>query len=82
MKTTGILMPSDNLGGENFWQLTWLYVKNIAPSLQSEVFSEQFSFKKKVFSEQELEQVRAKHQKTTGVPFKDGAVLFPSKETI
>ncbi|KAK8586829.1 hypothetical protein V6N13_085849 [Hibiscus sabdariffa] len=70
MKTTGILMPSDNLGGESFWQLTWLHVKNIAPSLQS-----------KVFSEQELEQVRAKHQKTTGVPSKDGAVLIPAKET-
>ncbi|KAL4352052.1 hypothetical protein GQ457_06G042160 [Hibiscus cannabinus] len=70
MKTTGILMPSDNLGGESFWQLTWLHVKNIAPSLQSEVFSEQ-----------ELEQVRAKHQKKTGIPSKDGAVLIPSKET-
>ncbi|KAE8724843.1 ARF guanine-nucleotide exchange factor GNL1 [Hibiscus syriacus] len=41
MKTTGVLVPSDDLGGESFWQLTWLHVKNIAPSLQSEVFTEQ-----------------------------------------
>ncbi|GMI99253.1 ENDOPLASMIC RETICULUM MORPHOLOGY 1, GNOM-like 1 [Hibiscus trionum] len=70
MKTIGVLMPSDDLGGESFWQLTWLHVKNIAPSLQSEVFSEQ-----------ELQQVRAKHQKATVVPLKDGAVLIPTNET-
>ncbi|PPD87117.1 hypothetical protein GOBAR_DD15952 [Gossypium barbadense] len=70
MKTTGILVPSDDLGGESFWQLTWLHVKNIVPSLQSEVFSEQ-----------ELEQVQGKHQKKTGIPSTDGAVLVPSNET-
>ncbi|XWS40913.1 hypothetical protein CRYUN_Cryun17cG0037000 [Craigia yunnanensis] len=70
MKTTGILMPSDDVGGDSFWQLTWLHVKNIVPSLQSEVFSEQ-----------ELEQMQAKHKKTAGIPVTDGAVLVPSNET-
>ncbi|TYG52294.1 hypothetical protein ES288_D09G015000v1 [Gossypium darwinii] len=70
MKTTGILVPSDDLGGESFWQLTWLHVKNIVPSLQSEVFSEQ-----------ELEQLQGKHLKKTGIPSTDGAVLVPSNET-
>ncbi|XP_022739319.1 ARF guanine-nucleotide exchange factor GNOM-like isoform X2 [Durio zibethinus] len=70
MKTTGILMPSDDIGGDSFWQLTWLHVKNIVPSLQSEVFSEQ-----------ELEKMQAKHKKTAGVPVTDGAVLVSSNET-
>ncbi|XWS32905.1 hypothetical protein CRYUN_Cryun22dG0031200 [Craigia yunnanensis] len=70
MKTTGILMPSDDIGGDSFWQLTWLHVKNIVPSLQSEVFSEQ-----------ELEQMQAKHKNTAGIPVTDGAVLVPSNET-
>ncbi|XWS44341.1 hypothetical protein CRYUN_Cryun15aG0037000 [Craigia yunnanensis] len=70
MKTTGILMPSDDIGGDSFWQLTWLHVKNIVPSLQSEVFSEQ-----------ELEQMQAKHKKTAGIPVTDGALLVPSNET-
>lgn len=67
MKTTGILLPSDDIGGDSFWQLTWLHVKDIVPSLQSEVFSEQ-----------ELEQIQTK-QKTSSVT--DGAVLVPSNET-
>ncbi|OMP00992.1 SEC7-like protein [Corchorus olitorius] len=70
MKTTGLLMPSDDIGGDSFWQLTWLHVKNIVPSLQSEVFSEQ-----------ELEQMQAKHKRTEGIPATDGAVLIPSNET-
>ncbi|WOG94114.1 hypothetical protein DCAR_0313407 [Daucus carota subsp. sativus] len=38
MKTSGILVPDDdNLEG-SLWQLTWLHVKNIAPSLQLEIF--------------------------------------------
>ncbi|KAG7985328.1 hypothetical protein I3843_03G020100 [Carya illinoinensis] len=36
MKTTGLLTPSDAIGGDSFWQLTWLHVKNISPSLQLE----------------------------------------------
>ncbi|KAK6155063.1 hypothetical protein DH2020_009311 [Rehmannia glutinosa] len=38
MKTSGILVQSDPVGGDSFWQLTWLHVKNISPSLQLEVF--------------------------------------------
>ncbi|EEF32377.1 pattern formation protein, putative [Ricinus communis] len=48
MKTTGVLLPSDDIGGDSFWQLTWLHVKNICPSLQSEVFPDH-----------ELEQIHA-----------------------
>ncbi|XVF16673.1 hypothetical protein REPUB_Repub10bG0052600 [Reevesia pubescens] len=70
MKTTGILMSSDDIGGDSFWQLTWLHVKNIVPSLQSEVFSEQ-----------EMEQMQAKPKKTAGIPVTDGAVLVPSNQT-
>ncbi|XP_071735086.1 ARF guanine-nucleotide exchange factor GNOM-like [Rutidosis leptorrhynchoides] len=40
MKTSGILVPTDAVGSDSFWQLTWLHVKNIAPNLQTEVFSE------------------------------------------
>jgi brefeldin A-resistance guanine nucleotide exchange factor 1 len=40
MKTQGILVENDSIGGESFWQLTWLHVKNISPSLQLEIFPE------------------------------------------
>ncbi|CAH9092529.1 unnamed protein product [Cuscuta epithymum] len=40
MKTSGILSPSKLIEGDSFWQLTWLHVNNIAPSLQSEFFSQ------------------------------------------
>ncbi|KAJ8775298.1 hypothetical protein K2173_020302 [Erythroxylum novogranatense] len=40
MKTTGVLVLSGDIGADSFWQLTWLHVKNICPSLQSEVFPE------------------------------------------
>ncbi|GKE15722.1 hypothetical protein Tco_1423299 [Tanacetum coccineum] len=40
MKSTGVLSPSDDSGPDGLWQQTWLHVKNIAPSLQSEVFPE------------------------------------------
>ncbi|KAJ9147583.1 hypothetical protein P3X46_029727 [Hevea brasiliensis] len=26
IKTTGVLMPSDDIGGDSFWRLTWLHV--------------------------------------------------------
>ena len=70
MKTTGLLVPSDAIGGDSFWQLTWLHVKNITPSLQSEVFPPQ-----------ELEQLQAKQLKEAGIPAPDGAVLVQSSET-
>nr|XP_043634837.1 ARF guanine-nucleotide exchange factor GNOM-like [Erigeron canadensis] len=40
MKSSGILVPTDAVGSDSFWQLTWLHVKNIAPNLQTEVFPE------------------------------------------
>ncbi|KAL8136010.1 ARF guanine-nucleotide exchange factor GNOM-like isoform X1 [Apium graveolens] len=41
MKTKGVLVQRSALGGDSLWELTWLHVNNIAPALQSEVFSEQ-----------------------------------------
>ncbi|KAK1440800.1 hypothetical protein QVD17_06632 [Tagetes erecta] len=38
MKSSGILVPTDAVGSDSFWQLTWLHVKNITPNLQTEVF--------------------------------------------
>ncbi len=70
MKTAGLLTPSDSIGGDSFWQLTWLHVKNISPSLQSEVFPAP-----------ELEQLQKKQIKAAGVPAPDGTVLVQSSET-
>ncbi|KAH7554546.1 hypothetical protein JRO89_XS12G0233900 [Xanthoceras sorbifolium] len=69
MKTTGILLPTDDIGGDSFWQLTWLHVKKISPSMQSEVFPDD-----------ELEQLKAKHTKTGGIPAPDESVVVPSGE--
>ncbi|KAF5727849.1 ARF guanine-nucleotide exchange factor GNOM [Tripterygium wilfordii] len=41
MKTKGVLVQRNALGGDSLWELTWLHVNNIAPSLQSEVFPDQ-----------------------------------------
>ncbi|GLU01877.1 hypothetical protein SLE2022_191580 [Rubroshorea leprosula] len=71
MKTTGILMPSNDIGGDSFWQLTWLQVKNIVPSMKSEVFPDD-----------ELEQIQAKHNKTGGIPVTTKATVpVPSSQT-
>ncbi|TKY56779.1 ARF guanine-nucleotide exchange factor GNOM [Spatholobus suberectus] len=43
MKTKVILVQRSALGGDSLWELTWLHVNNIAPSLQGEVFPEQDS---------------------------------------
>ncbi|OVA18491.1 SEC7-like [Macleaya cordata] len=43
MKTKGVLQQRSALGGDSLWELTWLHVNNIAPSLQSEVFPDQES---------------------------------------
>ncbi|XP_038699298.1 ARF guanine-nucleotide exchange factor GNOM-like [Tripterygium wilfordii] len=67
MKTTGILTPSNDIGVNSFWQLTWLHVKNICPSMQSEVFPDH-----------ELEHM---HIKAEGIPVPDGSMLVPSSET-
>lgn len=45
MKTKGVLVQRSALGGDSLWELTWLHVNNIAPALQSEVFSDQDSGK-------------------------------------
>ncbi|KAI3972306.1 hypothetical protein MKW92_000834 [Papaver armeniacum] len=41
MKAKGVLQQRSALGGDSLWELTWLHVNNIAPSLQSEVFPDQ-----------------------------------------
>ncbi|KAK6934455.1 Mon2/Sec7/BIG1-like, HUS domain [Dillenia turbinata] len=41
MKSKGVLVQRSALGGDSLWELTWLHVNNIAPSLQSEVFPDQ-----------------------------------------
>ncbi|XP_077214275.1 ARF guanine-nucleotide exchange factor GNOM-like [Tasmannia lanceolata] len=38
---TKVLVQRSTLGGDSLWELTWLHVNNIAPSLQSEVFPDQ-----------------------------------------
>ncbi|KAL1327294.1 hypothetical protein AAHE18_13G291300 [Arachis hypogaea] len=43
MKMKGILVQRSALGGDSLWELTWLHVNNISPSLQLEVFPEQDS---------------------------------------
>nr|DAD27552.1 TPA_asm: hypothetical protein HUJ06_029020 [Nelumbo nucifera] len=53
MKTREILVQRSALGGDSLWELTWLNVNKIAPSLQSEIFPGQ-----------ELEQVHHKHNDT------------------
>ncbi|KAG8384670.1 hypothetical protein BUALT_Bualt04G0142100 [Buddleja alternifolia] len=70
MKNRGILVPSDPVGGDSFWQLTWLHVKNIAPSLQLEVFPSE-----------EVEKLQEKHAKGGCSPLPDGNVLVPPNET-
>ncbi|MGQ3505125.1 hypothetical protein ACT9SR_13470, partial [Enterococcus faecalis] len=61
MKDNRILVPCDPIGGDSFWQLTWLHVKNIAPSLQLEVFSSE-----------ELEKIQEKPPKAGCSPLPDG----------
>ncbi|KAL3848661.1 hypothetical protein ACJIZ3_010543 [Penstemon smallii] len=68
--TSGILVPSDPIGGDSFWQITWLHVNNIAPSLQL-----------KVFSSEELEKMQEKNAKARCSPLPDGSVLVPPNET-
>lgn len=69
MKSSRILVPVDPIRGDSFWQLTWLNVKNIAPSLQSEVFSSD-----------ELDQLQ-KQQASGDSPIQDGNNLIPTSET-
>ncbi|KAG9133160.1 hypothetical protein Leryth_024862 [Lithospermum erythrorhizon] len=41
MKAKGVLAQRSALGGDSLWELTWLHVNNIIPSLQPEVFPDQ-----------------------------------------
>ncbi|KAK1400124.1 ARF guanine-nucleotide exchange factor GNOM [Heracleum sosnowskyi] len=43
MKTKGVLVQRSALDGDSLWELTWLHVSNILPSLKSEVFPDQDS---------------------------------------
>ncbi|KAF9620524.1 hypothetical protein IFM89_013145 [Coptis chinensis] len=43
MRTRGVLVQRSALGGDSLWELTWLHVNNIAPSLQSDVFPDEVS---------------------------------------
>ncbi|KAJ4953885.1 hypothetical protein NE237_030717 [Protea cynaroides] len=70
MKTRGILVCRSALGGVSLWELTWLHVNNIAPSLQSEVFPDQG-----------LEKVH-KQTETEGGPVSDGSGCVPSDDTV
>nr|GMC59447.1 ARF guanine-nucleotide exchange factor GNOM-like [Ipomoea batatas] len=71
MKTSGILSPGDVTEGDNFWHLTWLHVKNIAPSLQPEIFSPI-----------ELEQIQKQQHIQPGLrPLPDASILVASSET-
>ncbi|CAK8538183.1 unnamed protein product [Lathyrus sativus] len=55
MKAGHILERSSSNGdGNSLWELTWLHINNIAPSLQSEVFPEQDS---KQLEQKQIEQV-------------------------
>ncbi|KAF8399528.1 hypothetical protein HHK36_015395 [Tetracentron sinense] len=66
MKTRGVLLQRSALGGDSLWELTWLHVNNIAPSLQSEVFPDQ-----------DLEQLQHKQRETGGSPVSDGTGFVP-----
>nr|KYP64761.1 Pattern formation protein EMB30 [Cajanus cajan] len=70
MKMRGILAQRSALGGDSLWELTWLHVNNISPSLQLEVFPEQDS-----------EHLQHKQAESIGVsvPGEKGSV--PSSET-
>ncbi|OIT26917.1 PREDICTED: ARF guanine-nucleotide exchange factor GNOM-like [Nicotiana attenuata] len=63
MKASGLLVPSDPVGGDSFWQLTWLHVHKICPSLQSEVFPSS-----------ELEPLQKQHIQGCS-PLSEGSVL-------
>ncbi|KAE9598777.1 hypothetical protein Lal_00022621 [Lupinus albus] len=70
MKTRGILMQRSALGGDSLWELTWLHVNNISPSLHLEVFPEQDS-----------EHLMHKPGESAGGLVPDEMVSIPSSET-
>lgn len=48
MKTNGVLAKRSAVGGDSLWELTWLHINNIAPSLKDEVFPDQESDQKEL----------------------------------
>ncbi|XP_017430266.1 ARF guanine-nucleotide exchange factor GNOM isoform X1 [Vigna angularis] len=40
MKTGQVLVRSSSVDGSSLWELTWLHINNISPSMQAEVFPE------------------------------------------
>eukprot|EP00252_Welwitschia_mirabilis_P019550 TRINITY_DN4551_c0_g1_i1.p1 TRINITY_DN4551_c0_g1~~TRINITY_DN4551_c0_g1_i1.p1 ORF type:complete len:676 (-),score=134.62 TRINITY_DN4551_c0_g1_i1:404-2233(-) len=38
LKAKGIIVQRSTLGGDSLWELTWLHLKGISPSLQAELF--------------------------------------------
>ncbi|OIW14185.1 hypothetical protein TanjilG_21325 [Lupinus angustifolius] len=70
MKTRGILAQRSALGGDSLWELTWLHVNNISPSLHLEVFPEQDS-----------EHSLHKQGESVGDSVPDEMVSIPSSET-
>lgn len=71
MKTSGILGPSNPVGGDSFWKLTWLNVLKICPSLQSEVFPTN-----------ELEKLKKQHIQADRSPLAEGNVtVSPGNST-
>ncbi|XP_065860498.1 ARF guanine-nucleotide exchange factor GNOM [Euphorbia lathyris] len=71
MKTKGVLVQRSALGGDSLWELTWLHVNNIAPSLQSEVFPDQ-----------DWEMSQHKPRETGGNLVSDETVSFPSNGSV
>ncbi|KAK7290144.1 hypothetical protein RIF29_04358 [Crotalaria pallida] len=71
MKSGGILVHSSGPDGNSLWELTWLHVQNITPSLQSEVFPKQDS-----------EHLQHKQIDTVGRVGSDANVVVPSNETV
>uniref|UniRef100_A0A2P2KJD8 SEC7 domain-containing protein n=1 Tax=Rhizophora mucronata TaxID=61149 RepID=A0A2P2KJD8_RHIMU len=71
MKTRGVLVHRSALGGDSLWELTWLHINNIAPSLQSEVFPNQ-----------NWEQSQPKQGEQGGSLVSDEASPIPSSEPV
>uniref|UniRef100_A0A7N0VKG2 SEC7 domain-containing protein n=1 Tax=Kalanchoe fedtschenkoi TaxID=63787 RepID=A0A7N0VKG2_KALFE len=75
MKAKGILVASDAAAAgkdSSLWQLTWSHVKQIAPSLQTEIFS----------SDESEQMQRGNEVKTGSMTPSDGAVLVPTTNEI
>ncbi|KAF7816403.1 ARF guanine-nucleotide exchange factor GNOM-like [Senna tora] len=71
MKSGGILVQSSVSTGDGLWELTWPHVNNIAPALQSEVYTEQDS-----------EHLQQKQVETAGGVGPEENVSAHSKETV